>query len=125
MTVHTRDVIFKFQDSCNCFNFMRCCQKELDDADPVYVTPRGVVKHFDYKAKGGANANAKRTLSNINDLLRQIADDQQKLAAIQVAIQHELNLTLDPPDAKLVTTSQLKRIESLALPIIRADSPTH
>lgn len=125
MTIQTRDVIFTFENSCNCscLKWFKCCSSEIEDADPVYVTPKGEVRHFDYKARGGANANARRTLSNINALLRQLADDQQKLAAIQVAVQHQINLTLDPPDAHIVSASQVKRIEQIALPIIRSASP--
>lgn len=125
MTVQTRDVIFRFEDSCNswCCLWSRCCIKEIDDTDPVYITPKGEIRHFDYKARGGAEANAKRTLSNIRDLLQQTAEDHNRLQAALIAIHQDLNLVLDPPDARIVNLSQLRRIERIALPILRAPSP--
>lgn len=125
MTVQGRDVIFKFENSCNsdCFKWFSCCKKEIQDEDAVFVTPRGQVRKFDYKAKPGANENAKRTLSNIQKILEQVADDHNKNQAILVAIQNQMNLSFEPVVPHIISASQVKRIEAIALPILRAPSP--
>lgn len=126
MSIQTRDVIFTFDHSCNsdCFKWFSCCRKsEIEDADAVFVSPRGFVKHFNYKSSLGANKSAAKTMSNINRLLEQISDDQGKLQAILMAVQSQMNLSLDPSLPRIISAGELKKIESIALPILRAPSP--
>ena len=124
MSVEGRDVIFTFDRSCNskCCLWSRC-SRELEDDDPVYVTPRGMVRKFDYGARGGANANAAKTLQNIQNVLRVMSEDRQKLEAIKLALEVQMNLSLEPVSPHIINAQQVKRIEEIALPIIRAPSP--
>lgn len=125
MTVQGRDIIFTFDRSCNsrCCLWSKCCTSEIEDEDPVFVTPRGKVRRFDFHAKPGINQNAQRTISNIEKILREKSDDNQKLEAIKIAIQHNLNITLEPLDTHILNASQVRRIEEIAIPIIRNPSP--
>lgn len=123
MTVQGRDVIFTFDNSCNskCCLWSRCCPREMEDQDPVYVSPRGQVKHFDFKHR---DSGAKRTISNIHRLLSDASEDRQKMQAVLVAIQDRLQISLeDQPSPAVMNASQIKAIEQIALPILRAPSP--
>lgn len=121
--LRARDVIFSFDNSCNstCCKWWSCCKTEIDDHDPVYVSPRGQVKHFDFNHR---DSGAKRTISNISRLLEDAAQDRAKMQAVLVAIQDRLQISLEEQDHPgVMNASQVKAIERIALPILRAPSP--
>lgn len=125
MTVQTRDVIFKLDvsDSCNCFHWLKCCFKPVKETDPIFVTPRGEIRRFDFRAPGGTEANFSRTLSNVATVLRERAADQNKMAAISIQVYTQMNIVLDAPEARQLTLSEVRRIEQIALPIIQSEYP--
>ena len=124
MTIQTRDVIFTFDNSCNsdCFKWMRCCSTIKDD-DAVYVTPKGKVRRFDFRAKPNPLENARRTLSNINSVLEDLTEDHNKMRAIILAVEMQMQVSLEPGEAHIIKASDLKRIEEIAIPILRNPSP--
>lgn len=125
MAVQTRDVIFTFDNACNskCCRWFSCCSSfDLEDDDPVYVTPRGNVKKFDFKRAPSANANAKQAMVNLQARLAEMAENQVQMQAILREIGQKVGLNLDR-DVRILRTTDVRRIEAIALPILRAASP--
>lgn len=117
MSVRGRDVIFEFKDSCNC-----CWSTPLEDNDPVYVSPRGAVQKFDFKRAPSADINAKSAMANLQARITELAESQQQVQEILAAIQRQMNLNLER-DVRVLRTTDVRRIEAIALPILRAPSP--
>ena len=121
--IQTRDVIFKFDNACNSWCCRWCCWKvQLEDEDPVYVTPRGQVRKFDF-SKPGATQNALRALRNIQSRLEAVAQDQAKIRVIVQELQEKVGISPPPQESRVISLVQIRRIEEIAVPILRAPSP--
>ena len=122
MSVQGRDVIFRFDNSCNfrCCPKFKCCSATIEDDDHVFVSPDGTVSKFD-RMKGGAKGSI-QTLANIEQLLTRLAQDSGKVQEIVVAVEKQLNIRIDMKDARLINAQQVRRIEAIASPILRTNS---
>ena len=50
VSLHPRDIVFTFKDSCNCCFF--CCKKAYTKYDNVYINSQGKLEEYNYsKAK--------------------------------------------------------------------------
>ena len=116
MSVQVQDVVFKFEDSCNC-----CWKNPIRDQDPVYVSPRGQVTKFDFKKKPSADVNARKALQNIERRIQQLAASHEQTQAVLARIQQQLDISIAQP--KIVTRAEVERIEEIAVAVFRELSP--
>lgn len=76
VAAQARDLRININDSCNC-----CCfqwKKAASPNTPVYVNSRGVVQKFDPKIADDERAALKRSVSNLNKIIQEMAEARKK-----------------------------------------------
>lgn len=120
LDLRNRDVVFTFNDSCNCC--WKCCwwfKKPLREEDPVYVDSTGIVRKFDFKKKPSPEANALKAYQNVKHRIEHIATEQAQVQIITQTMEARLEFSMDVP----FTKQQVETIEQIALEVLQAPVP--
>lgn len=97
--IEARDVTFEFHDSCNC-----CCWEDKPNLQGrAYVDSKGLVQPFDPKKASDERESLKRSISHLQQIIANMAEEQAKDKEEVLKIIAERVTPLTPSDPKPMT----------------------
>lgn len=106
-----RDLIFTFNDSCNCCCFGR--KPTIDPDTEVYVNEKGEVRRFDSKRAADTREALKRSMSNLYKILERMSEDRHKNLADTIQVLEQTVTPLDLNNPSPLTARQIDTMISL------------
>jgi|AntRauTorckE5430_2_1112549.scaffolds.fasta_scaffold119443_1 predicted P-loop ATPase/GTPase len=106
-----RDVTIQFKDSCNwcCW----CCRSVTDETQ-VYINTKGHAVVFDPKKAEDERTALRRTISNLNRKIEQVASQSHRhTEEVRKELQEKLGKVLDEETATPITLGLLGRINAV------------
>lgn len=105
-----RDVVFKFQDSCNC-----CCWswKRKRSKTPLYINSKGEAVKFDFKKAHDRQEALEKSLNNLRQNLIQMCAQNERDKEVLMKELHEKIDELDSKNHQYITRNTLENINEL------------